>query len=67
MDEKRDIELYEIKLALNYLRRETATLKLPMVSHMLSAAMEALENDHGPIRTPDAFLEGTQPQAHNDC
>ena len=45
MDEQRDIELYEIKLALNYPRRETATLKLPMVSHMLSAAMEALEND----------------------
>jgi len=66
MSDQRDIELYEIKLALNYLRRETADLKLPMVSHFLGASMEALEKDHGPISVPDSLNEALFPEAHND-
>ena len=77
MIERRAVDLYEIKLALNYLCRETEAMKLPMVSHFLAAAMEALEKDHGPIRAPGEARPGDgednagkrvprRPKAHND-
>ena len=66
MSQDRSIELYEIKLAIGYLRRETALMDLKMVSHFLEAALEALEHDHGPVTKPDGYPSRMKTIPHND-